>query len=200
MKLDILNRWTKAVLYTADINPPDGATEGEKLGLAVMAADLSGANLSDANLIRANLSGANLIRANLSGADLSGANLSDANLSDANLIRADLIRADLSGADLSGADGIPKVDPALPLLVAEAILAEPALLDMRCWHGSSSCGTTHCLAGWAVTLTPGGNLLEQRVGSSTAGQLLLPSAAHLFLESNEKALTWCNEQVAKKAI
>ena len=107
MKFDILNRFSGAVQFTAEIECDESAAHSVKIGLAVKWAIKSGANLSRANLSGANLSGANLSRANLSRADLSranlsGANLSVADLSGANLSGADLSRADLSGANLSG--------------------------------------------------------------------------------------------------
>ncbi|RVH87803.1 pentapeptide repeat-containing protein [Sinorhizobium meliloti] len=114
MKLDILNRFSGAVQFTAEIECDENAAHSYKIGLAVKwavksranlsGADLSGADLSGANLSRANLSGANLSGANLYGANLSRADLSGANLYGANLSRADLYGANLSGADLSGAD------------------------------------------------------------------------------------------------
>ena len=164
-------------------------------------ANLSGANLICANLIDANLSRANLIRANLSGADLSGANLIRANLTDANLIRADLIRANLSGANLIRADLIRAnltdanltdanliranltdanlIRADLPLikkiegfrtLLLEAVQQPNCLIDMGSWH---KCETTHCLAGWCVTIHPEGRLLESIYGTGTAGALIL---------------------------
>ena len=81
IKFDVLNRFSGAVQFTAEIDCADSAATSIKLSLAVRwaiktGANLSGANLSRANLSRANLSGANLSRANLSGANLSGAYLS----------------------------------------------------------------------------------------------------------------------------
>ena len=109
--IDILNRWTGAVLRhseTAD-TIAEAVADAMASGASLSGANLSGANLRAANLRAAdlsdaNLSGANLSDANLSGADLSGANLSGASLSGANLRGADLRAADLSGADLRGAD------------------------------------------------------------------------------------------------
>jgi hypothetical protein len=92
-KFDILNRFSGAVQFTAEIDCPEDAPTGVKIGLAVRWALKS----------RANLSGANLKGANLSDANLSGANLSEANLSDAYLSGANLSDANLSGAYLSGA-------------------------------------------------------------------------------------------------
>ena len=123
-RYDVLNRFSGAVQFTAEIDCDCNDAAQFKIGLAVKwairngadlnGADLNGANLSRANLNWANLSGADLNWANLSGADLSGAdlsgadlswaNLSWANLSRANLNWANLSRANLNGADLNGAD------------------------------------------------------------------------------------------------
>jgi hypothetical protein len=101
MSFEILNRWTRAVLYRSEDCADLPATVVQAVARR---AALSGANLSWADLSGANLSWAALSGANLSWADLSGANLSWAALSGANLSRADLSRANLSWADLSGAD------------------------------------------------------------------------------------------------
>ena len=87
--MDLLNRFTHAVIFSAEVSSI------KDLVLAAVAAK--------ADLIEANLIGANLI-----GADLSGANLIGANLRGANLIGANLIGADLIGANLRGAN--PKID------------------------------------------------------------------------------------------
>jgi len=110
MQVAIKNRWTGAVVFTAELeaefdNKTTSAQMGATIKLAFKAgANLSGADLSRADLSGANLSGADLSRANLYGADLSGANLYGADLSRANLYGADLSGASLSGANLSGAD------------------------------------------------------------------------------------------------
>ena len=122
-KFDILNRFSGAIQFTAEIDCSDDTPLSTKLWRAVKwgvtnksdlagadlsgadlaGADLSGANLSWANLSRVDLAGANLSGADLSGADLSGADLSGADLSGANLSRVDLAGANLSGANLSRA-------------------------------------------------------------------------------------------------
>ena len=76
IKFDVLNRFSGAVQFTAEIDCADSAATSIKLSLAVRWAIKTGAYLSRANLSRANLSGANLSGANLSGAYLYGANLS----------------------------------------------------------------------------------------------------------------------------
>jgi hypothetical protein len=124
IKYDILNRFTGAVQFTAEIECGADEHPSVKLGLSVKAAikdgaRLDGANLSGASLDRANLSGAsldgarlygasldgaNLYGANLDGASLDGARLDGANLYGANLDGASLVRARLDGANLYGAN------------------------------------------------------------------------------------------------
>ena len=104
MNLDVHNRYTNNVQFTADIDCAENTSDSVKLGLAVLWAVESQANLSDADLSGADLSGAYLSRAYLSRAYLSGADLSGANLSGAYLSRAYLPGADLSGANLSCAN------------------------------------------------------------------------------------------------
>ena len=90
IKFDVLNRFTGAVQFTAEIECDADASMSVKLGLAVKWADLARANLAGADL-----AGANLARADLADADLARANLADANLAGANLARANLADADL---------------------------------------------------------------------------------------------------------
>jgi hypothetical protein len=135
-------------------------------------ADLSDAHLSRADLLRADLSDAHLSRADLRGANLRGANLSDANLSGANLRGANLSDANLSGADLSGAYGLPKRIPIIENIDAKILAAIEfgGTLNMGDWH---TCETTHCRAGWAVTLAgDSGGLLEDILGTNAAATLI----------------------------
>ncbi|MFY2599348.1 pentapeptide repeat-containing protein [Achromobacter xylosoxidans] len=127
MKHEIKNRWTGAVLFTADVpegtesglvarvaleqavearaNLRDAYLGGANLGGAnLRGANLGDAYLGDANLRDAYLGGANLGGANLRGANLGDAYLGDAYLGDANLRDAYLGGANLGGANLGGAD------------------------------------------------------------------------------------------------
>ena len=119
IRYDVLNRFSGAVQFTAEIDCDCNDETQFKIGLAVKwaiknranlngadlnGADLNGANLSWADLNGADLNGANLSRADLNGADLNGANLSRANLSRADLNGANLSRANLSWANLNGAN------------------------------------------------------------------------------------------------
>ena len=150
-------------------------------------ADLSGADLSRANLIGADLRGANLSWADLSGADLSGANLNRANLIGANLIGANLIGADLR----ENLEGVPFIKD-IHQTVYNACTVPPDALDMVGWH---KCETTHCRAGWVVTLAgEGGKALKFAMGTPAAAAIIyLKSDPKLekmpdFYCSNEEAL------------
>jgi hypothetical protein len=78
IKFDILNRWTGAVQFTAEIDCADDTHRSIKVGLAVSwgvenRANLHGAKLYGANLVSASLYGASLVSASLYGASLDGA-------------------------------------------------------------------------------------------------------------------------------
>ena len=209
--MQITNRYTGAVILTSEADTLIGAN---LIGADLRDADLSCADLSGANLIGANLIGANLSGADLSGANLSGANLSGANLSGADLIGANLIGANLIGADLSGAPdasgpfsetqkkkystrmqqyrakypSAPVIDN-LDAKIAQIVDGGSGTLEMTQWH---ACATTHCRAGWAITLAgEPGHALEQTYGPHRAGVILyavstgrIPS----FYTSNDKAM------------
>ena len=82
-KIEIKNRWTRAVIYLCDV--PDEVTSRMDLRHALEKAVVSGANLRDAELSGTNLSGSDLRGAELSDAELIGANLRDSDLRGANL-------------------------------------------------------------------------------------------------------------------
>jgi uncharacterized protein YjbI with pentapeptide repeats len=108
INFDILNRFSGAVQFTAEIDCAENAPTGIKIGLAVKWAIKNDANLADANLAGAyladaNLAGAYLAGANLADATLAGANLAGAYLADAYLAGANLADATLAGANLAGA-------------------------------------------------------------------------------------------------
>jgi uncharacterized protein YjbI with pentapeptide repeats len=178
IKFDVLNRWTGKVQFTADIDCNVDAANGVKVGLSVQWARKRDAVLSGAVLRGAVLSGAVLSDAVLRDAVLRGAVLSDAVLSGADLSGAVLSGADLSGAVLSGAvlsgavlsDGLNGV-PVIPNIHAAvyAAASQPGALDMTKWH----CGTTHCRAGWVVTLAgDAGRALEWAMGTPAAAAMI----------------------------
>ena len=122
---------------------------------------------SRADLTGADLTGADLTRADLTGADLTGADLTGAVLRDAVLRDAVLTDAVLRDADLRVTiPVIPNIDRA----ILDAVKQEGCSLDMSKWH---TCETTHCRAGWAITLAgPVGKTLEEVLGASVAGALI----------------------------
>ena len=192
MKFEIRSRWSGSVLF---------ALETESLKLCVEAAVKGDADLSGADLRDADLRGADL-----RGADLRGAVLRDADLSGADLRGAVLRGADLSGADLSGADlrenlkGIPVV-PNIDAAILAAV-ENGGNLNMSTWH---SCETTHCRAGWAITLAgAGGAALEWALGSAAAGALIYAASRPgkpipNFYDTNEGALADMRAAAAEQA-
>ena len=116
-----------------------------------------------------------------------GAVLSDADLSGAVLSGAVLRGADLSGADLRGVPAIPDIHRA----VYEAA-SQPNALNMSNWH---TCETTHCRAGWVVTLAgPAGAAMEYCLGTGAAAALIYmksdPKLERIpnFIATNEDAM------------
>jgi len=166
-KIEVRNLWTSRVQFTAEVEVTEWMTPRLKLGMAVQWARDNDANLSGADLRDADLRDADLSGANLRDADLSGANLRDANLSGADLRDANLSDANLRDAPFK----IPNIHTA----IYEAA-SQPGALKMETWH----CGTSHCRAGWAVTLAgDAGKALEWAIGTPAA-------AAMIYLASDPK--------------
>lgn len=85
---------------------------------------------------------------------------------------ADLSGAVLSNADLSGVPFIKNIHKAVYNAVSK-----PGALNMSTWH---TCETTHCRAGWVVTLAgEAGAALEFGMGTDAA-------AAMIYLKSDPK--------------
>jgi hypothetical protein len=67
------------------------------------------------------------------------------------------------------------VIPDLDSRILAALQTKPNRLDMDFWHGEDEqpCGTTHCIAGWAVFIAgEAGMALEDRYDAETAGALI----------------------------
>ena len=179
------------VQFTAEISCKETDSIGIKRGAALKWAYLKGANLEGANLEGAylkwaylkgaNLEGAYLKWAYLKGANLKGAYLEGANLEGANLEGAYLKGAYLKGAYLEGAyleganleganlEGVPLIENIHQAVYAAASQCHSSL-DMTAWH---TCETTHCRAGWVVTLAgEEGKKLEEKIGTSSAAALI----------------------------
>jgi hypothetical protein len=179
---------SRAVLRDADLSDAD-LSDADLRGAVLRDADLRDADLRDADLRDAVLRGADLSDADLRDADLRGADLRGADLSDADLRDAVLRDAVLRDAVLRDADlDIPFTpDPGLINRVAAAAL-QPGALKMDNWH---TCESTHCIAGWAVTLHPEGKLLERFTTTYLAARLLLgDEAAEHFFDGNEEAAAY----------
>jgi hypothetical protein len=133
--------------------------------------DLRGAKFRGAHLRRSNFSGAKLVEADFRDAYLFGAAFCNTNLTGADFTRADLANADFSGAILFNAVGLPAA-PIIPDIHRRMYEAarQPIALRIGHWH---TCDTTHCRAGWAITLAgEPGRLLAQRYGASVAAALI----------------------------
>ncbi len=203
-------RTTKEITDWREANPGKRLDlSGANLrGAVLIDAVLRDANLSGANLRRADLRGAVLIDAvlrdaNLSGADLRGAVLIDAVLRDANLSGADLRKAVLRNADLSGAV-LPKVIK-IENLFTEILSAieSGGKLHMGSWH---ECETTHCIAGWVITLAGEvGRVIEELAGAPWGATLIInESCPYLegrvpnFYATDEEGMAFIKECVAKE--
>jgi hypothetical protein len=214
--VEIKNRWTGNVIYATQVADDDPYPIRTALEKAVAAranlseANLADADLSDADLTDAYLAYANLARANLTRANLTRANLADVNLTDANLTRtnfasaylvgANLIGTNLTGTNLRGVnltganlasakyEGVPVVR-GLDAKILKLIESGDGQLNMTAWH---TCKTTHCRAGWAVTLAgDAGRKLEAKIGTAAAGALIYHRSTGRvpdFYASNKDAL------------
>jgi hypothetical protein len=165
IRLDVLNRWSGKVQFTAEIDCAEDAPMSIKLGLSVAWARNSGADLSGADLRHADLSGADLSGADLRHADLRGADLSHAVLRDADLRHADLRGADLSHAVLRDAD-LRSFKADFWMILTENPREVPALIlalkegrvDGSTYHGECAClvGTIANARGVDVDTLPTG--------------------------------------------
>jgi Pentapeptide repeats (8 copies) len=116
------------------------------------------------------------------------------NLSEADLRRANLSRANLSRAET--APVVPRIDAAIL-----ARIESGGVLDMKEWH---ICETTHCRAGWAVTLAgEAGKELEDKIGTNAAAALIYTASRQGervpdWFASNEDALADIRLHAAKQ--
>lgn len=156
--------------------------------------DLSGKDLRRAVLNYVNFEDANLSGVNFEDADLDYSNMINANLAGANLRGASLHDVYLSEACLLGAtlpEGIPVIPDIHKAVYAAA--SQIDALDMSNWH---TCNTTHCRAGWVVTLSgEAGKELERRLNNTGTAAALIYQASDPTLEripswhvSNDQAL------------
>ncbi|MCA8075356.1 pentapeptide repeat-containing protein [Burkholderia cepacia] len=165
MKIEILSRWTRKVIFEC---------EADSIKAAVELATSKGVSLRGSDLRGSDLSGSDLRGSDLSGSDLRGSDLRDSDLSG-----SDLRGSDLRGSELRGVPKIPNIHQAI-----YAAASQPCALNMGQWH---ACETTHCRAGWVVTLArEGGKALEWAMGTSAAATLI-------YLASDPER--WKNERL-----
>jgi hypothetical protein len=85
------------------------------------------------------------------------------------------------------------VIPNIHAAIYEAVTAKPTALEMGTWH---TCETTHCRAGWVVTLAgPEGKALENRFNTELAAMMIYDASdpgykinPARFYDTNEAAL------------
>ena len=134
--IEILNRYTRLVLYTS--------ATADTIAAAVVEAREKGAHLRGAHLRGAHLRGADLRGAYLRGAYLQGADLQGADLQG-----ADLQGAYLQGADLQGAIGLLP-DGLTPLQIGGTrhwvIVRQPGYITIGCHHQMLTWWREHYLA------------------------------------------------------
>ena len=190
MTFTIKHRHNGSVLFTSETaaNRRGATLEAVAQKINLTGAVLTGADLRSADLRGADLRSADLTGADLTGAVLTGAVLRGAVLTGAVLTGADLTGADLRSADLTGADRltieqitgkptpVPKIDNIHQKLLI-AVTTEGCKLDMSNWH-DNTCKTSHCRAGWVVTLAgTEGEVLEDKIGTPAA-------AMRIYLKSD----------------
>ncbi len=178
-----------AILHFARL---DGA---DLTGARLIGTRFTYGSLREANLSRVNANNADFSEANLSGADLTlgsfegacfddaiftGATITNAWFGGATFNRAVLVGVNLTTANFSGAiiegaiinhDDLRDI-PVVPDIhkAVYAAASAPDALDMRTWH---MCETTHCRAGWVVTLAgEAGAALEEKYTTETAATLI----------------------------
>lgn len=155
--------------HEAWVHDREDGVRAHLAGIDLSGADLDGADLGGAYMAEAILRGASLNKTDLRNADLSGADLRGVDLSEAVLSDfVNLSRANLDGATLP--QGVPTVDD-LDRRMMESAWSSETALNMTTWH--SVCGTSHCRAGWTVTLAgEEGAALEKQIGTNAAAALI----------------------------
>lgn len=138
----------------------------------------------DVDLSNSDFSGADFEDARLCDTNFTGADLTSANFTDVVLHNCDFTNANLTGADfntkyLTGSiftnvildDTVIPVIPNIDATILSVITTQNFSMDH--WHRNMRCGTTHCRAGWAITLTgEAGKCLEAAYGPAMAGALI----------------------------
>jgi hypothetical protein len=212
--LDKHKKWRRGEEGGSRANLEGAYLEGAYLADANLAdANLEGANLTGADLADADLADANLARANLAGAYLAGAYLAGAYLARAKNLPIGIERKDpvepyeRNASDEKRAERFRQRHPEVPVVVnldqriLDAITAGAGKLEMSQWH-STSCETTHCRAGWAITLAgEAGKKLEEEHGPARAGGMIYRASTGRvphFYATNDDALKDIQECAARQ--
>ena len=188
MIIEIKHRWTGAVLWSGEAESVRDAVARAVSARANLArADLAGANLAGANLADAYLEGANLADANLAGAK----NVGETNGSES--VQSE--PADRKEREKQRALRFRERNPDVPVIeqldakILAAVTSGKGTLDMSTWH---KCKTTHCRAGWAITLAgEAGKALEDKYGPQRAGTYIYRASTGRvphFFATTERAL------------
>ena len=175
MKFQIKHRVTGEIQFEYELSAElETASYSLQLGFAVKAAVKARAYLAGADLVGANLVGAE------NAPDMPQTEETDEQREARYAARAAKFR-----------ERFPEVPvvKALDAKILSAINVEGCTLDMSSWH---KCETTHCRAGWAVTLAGKEGLdLEAKYGPEDAGRrIYLASTGYVpnFFDSNDAAL------------
>lgn len=179
-------------------------------GADLRCAIFRGANLHGVDLEAARLNGADFRGALLMDSSLRGADLTDADLTGAYLHNARMSQVKLTGTKLSvrshpsDADTSPiTVEPYTDLAkdILSCIDSALGLLAMRAWHTpeTDSCGTAHCLAGWAVNVYDADGRLEGLLRTSAAAALIFQACLGEvpdYYSTNDVAFSWLKKKAA----
>jgi hypothetical protein len=103
-------------------------------------------------------------------------------------------------SEIGGVNALPPDEQRAALkAVARAALAEEVALDMSMWHKTDTCGTTHCIGGWAQALST--DPAMKALHPSVAGALILgPVAANHFGDDDKTAREWLKSVLANSQL
>jgi hypothetical protein len=87
---------------------------------------------------------------------------------------------------LVGFEYNPEFEQKLITKIAKIVDKDSKKLKMNNWH--NSCGTTHCLAGWAAIENEQLRLIEEKYSTEIAGCVALPNYAQYFFETDTEVL------------
>lgn len=104
-------------------------------------------------------------------------------------------KKDEAGAQLLkqlGIENLPN-EKDLIIKISNQVLEHPDTLYQKKWH--KSCGTAHCIAGWATVLSPEARIIEKAFDTEFAGQMVLPNYKKLFYKKNKEVKEYLKTNV-----